>query len=446
VQQGLGIRQAVRSGDAVAALGGTIGLAQSVSQQFGAGVQQQQQQQQQREAEAADNRGLLNAADRDLRAAPAGQDGAVAGGPSMAPALDNRGLLNASERESNPGAYASVAGSARVARAGDSISSMVGTSDPQTIGNFMRANNLASSNIEAGRGYFIPADVSAYGNEGSLGQTTLNKDNTRLAALAHQRNAFSDDRDARDMRESFGYQSRLSRELSGPTIGPSSPAVGEMRAVQPSAWEQIYGSPDVQHVMNHTITGQFILKPLLGAAGTVSALVRDDNYDFSKLRGVYGTELQQAKENLAIGIGTAFVPWPGKGVSSELVTGYRVEGLGNQRMLVGASGDLEIPTVLTSKGKGPERLLYVGFDEARAQQFLQQRLEQFPSNRVTTFEVPREFVYELRAAAVAEVERSLYPSRPVIADPTKASDQFGLTAQQIERLREVVVQGSGRRR
>jgi hypothetical protein len=75
VQQGLGIRQAVRSGDAVAALGGTIGLAQSVSQQFGAGVQQQQQLQQ-REAEAADNRGLLNAADRDLRAAPAGQDGA----------------------------------------------------------------------------------------------------------------------------------------------------------------------------------------------------------------------------------------------------------------------------------------------------------------------------------------------------------------------------------
>jgi hypothetical protein len=210
VQQGLSIRQAVRSGDAAAALGGTFGLAQSVSQQFGAGVQQQQQ----REAEAADNRGLLNAADKELRAMPAVQDGAVAGGPSMAPALDNRGLLNASERESNPGAYANVAGSARVARAGDSVSSMVGTSDPQAIGNFMRANNLASSNIEAGRNYFIPADVSAYGNKSSLGQTTLNKDNARLAALAQQSSTFSDDRDARDMRESFSYRSRMSAELT----------------------------------------------------------------------------------------------------------------------------------------------------------------------------------------------------------------------------------------
>jgi Contact-dependent growth inhibition CdiA C-terminal domain len=81
VQQGMGIRQAVRSGDAAAALSGTFGLAQSVSQQLGAGVAQQQQQ---REAEAADNRGLLNAADRDLRAMPAEQDGAVTGGPSIA--------------------------------------------------------------------------------------------------------------------------------------------------------------------------------------------------------------------------------------------------------------------------------------------------------------------------------------------------------------------------
>jgi hypothetical protein len=180
VQQGLGIREAVRSGDAVAALGGTFGLAQSVSQQLGAGVEQQQQQQ--REAEAADNRGLLNAADRELRGMPAEQAGAVAGGTPVAPALDNRGLLNASERESTPGAYASVAGSARVARAGDSISSLVGTSDPQAIGNFMRANNLTSDRIAAGRNYFVPDSSTAYGHSVELGQVTLDTGNERIAA------------------------------------------------------------------------------------------------------------------------------------------------------------------------------------------------------------------------------------------------------------------------
>jgi hypothetical protein len=181
VQQGLGIRQAVRSGDAAAALSGTFGLAQSVSQQLGAGVAQQQQQ---REAEAADNRGLLNAADRDLRAMPAEQAGAVAGGTPVAPALDNRSLLNASERESNPGAYASVAGSARVARAGDSISRLVGTSDPQAIGNFMRANNLTSDRIAAGRNYFVPDSSTAYGHSVELGQVTLDTGNERIAARA----------------------------------------------------------------------------------------------------------------------------------------------------------------------------------------------------------------------------------------------------------------------
>lgn len=87
VQQGLGIRQAVRSGDTAAALGGAFGLAQSVRQQFEAGVAQQRPQQpQQREAEAADNRGLLNAADRDLRGMPAEQDGGP--NPAALPAAD----------------------------------------------------------------------------------------------------------------------------------------------------------------------------------------------------------------------------------------------------------------------------------------------------------------------------------------------------------------------
>jgi hypothetical protein len=69
VQQGLGIRQAVRSGDAAAALGGTFGLAQSVSQQFGAGVQQQPQQ---RDAEVVSSLlALISFSSKRMRPQPA---------------------------------------------------------------------------------------------------------------------------------------------------------------------------------------------------------------------------------------------------------------------------------------------------------------------------------------------------------------------------------------
>lgn len=118
-----------------------------------------------------------------------------------------------SERDYRSRTERSVAGSSYVARNGDSISRIVGSSDPQAIGNFMRANGLSSSNVEAGRNYFRPDEVTAYGDSVALGQAVLNNDNARLAALAQERFAFSDGRDARDIRESFAYQSRMSREL-----------------------------------------------------------------------------------------------------------------------------------------------------------------------------------------------------------------------------------------
>ena len=89
--------------------------------------------------------------------------------------------------------------------------------------------------------------------------------------------------------------------------------------------------------------------------------------------------------------------------------------------------------IQTNKGRGPERNLYLNFgDDARAQQFLEQRLQQFPGNTIKSFEVPKSFLDELRTTAVPEIDRSLYPNRPVIADPTKAPNQFGLTAEQLQ--------------
>jgi RHS repeat-associated protein len=133
----------------------------------------------------------------------------------------------------------------------------------------------------------------------------------------------------------------------------------------------------------------------------------------------------------------------GGAAESETVTAFRVEGAGNQRLVIGADGSVDVPQVLTRSGT--ERNLYLNFgDEARAQDFLQQRLGQFPDSTVKTFEVPKSFVDDLRANAVPEAERSLYPDRPVVADPTKAVDQFGLSRQQIDQLRQVIKPGSGR--
>ena len=127
------------------------------------------------------------------------------------------------------------------------------------------------------------------------------------------------------------------------------------------------------------------------------------------------------------------------------VTVYRVEGAGNRRIELGESGSVDIPPVYTRGGA--ERNLYLNFGkDQRAQEFLEQRLGQFPDSEVRSFQVPQSFLDELRATAVPEAQRSLHPDRPVIADPTRASDQFGLSGDQIERLRGVIIPGTGLRR
>jgi hypothetical protein len=86
---------------------------------------------------------------------------------------------------------ASVAGNGYKAKAGDSISKIIGTSDPQAIGNFMRANNLTNDRIDIGRNYFVPEDRAAYGDASALGQATLGEGNERIERLAAERAAMA---------------------------------------------------------------------------------------------------------------------------------------------------------------------------------------------------------------------------------------------------------------
>ena len=79
------------------------------------------------------------------------------------------------------------AGSVHAVGSGDSLSRILGTSDPQALGNVMRANGMRNSSLAVGQDVFVPADSSLYGNQTALGQGTLNSDNARLQAIADAR-------------------------------------------------------------------------------------------------------------------------------------------------------------------------------------------------------------------------------------------------------------------
>ena len=89
-------------------------------------------------------------------------------------------------------------------------------------------------------------------------------------------------------------------------------------------------------------------------------------------------------------------------------------------------------------------MLFLNFgDKARAEEFLVKRLSQgMPSAQIKTFEVPQSFLEELKAAAVPESMAKQFPNSPLIVDPTKAANQFGLRPEQIEALKKAATQGT----
>lgn len=124
---------------------------------------------------------------------------------------------------------------------------------------------------------------------------------------------------------------------------------------------------------------------------------------------------------------------------------FRIEGDPNTRIHIDEAGNVMIIE--------PDKTLYLTFgDEVRAQQYLAQKLGPgqklgpLPNGRAKSFEVTQEFVDKIRADAVTEQQLSLDPSlkgRPLVADPTKTADSFGLRPDQIKELEKVIVQGTG---
>jgi|GEM_PF-4253203 len=157
-------------------------------------------------------------------------DSAPSASANSSAETDNQSLINANNLATMPNYYGnSVAGQSYVAARGDSISSILGTSDPQAVGNFMRANGLTNSNIVAGNNYFVPDSTDAYGNSSGLGQNTLNADNARIAqqqALAAQNAAQAAAGGAGTnpfalSASDLGYVGKLSGYLSNPNLSAS---------------------------------------------------------------------------------------------------------------------------------------------------------------------------------------------------------------------------------
>jgi hypothetical protein len=117
-------------------------------------------------------------------------------------------------------------------------------------------------------------------------------------------------------------------------------------------------------------------------------------------------------------------------------TVFRVEGIANQRLQIGATGNVSV------QGRN---MLFLNFgDAARAEQFLATRSAQgMPGVAIKSFEVPNSFVNGLSSNAVPESMARLFPQSPLVVDVTKGANQFGLRPVQIDLLEESIVQGTG---
>jgi len=122
---------------------------------------------------------------------------------------------------------------------------------------------------------------------------------------------------------------------------------------------------------------------------------------------------------------------------TQTITVYRVEGMPNARIIIGPQGEVAIQG---------QKTLFMNFgSQVRAQEFLARRVQQgMPGATIKSFEVPQSFLTEMQQLAVPESMAGFYPGRPIIVDVTKAPNQFGLRADQIEALQRAVIQGSGR--
>jgi RHS repeat-associated protein len=138
-------------------------------------------------------------------------------------------------------------------------------------------------------------------------------------------------------------------------------------------------------------------------------------------------------------------------------TGKKVPGKEGNILLKPQGDNMTVPS---------NKTLYLNFGSAkRANEYLQKRYDQQAEGaHIKSFEVPTSYVNQLRNNAISEHDLSQLRraakapgatpeakqayedanKQPLIADPTKADDQYGLKASQLNGLRNAIIPGSGK--
>ena len=184
--------------------------------------------------------------------------------------------------------------------------------------------------------------------------------------------------------------------------------------------------------------GGYLVAPLFLSAGVGGKIAL---YSFGAAAGFVGVGKALSEQNPQLAIYRAVVlcAFASLAASGEgNVRVYRVEGTPNTRILVGDAGEVVV--------SGGEKTLFLNFGQrARAEEFLVQRKEQnMPGATIKSYEIPKSYLEEIRSTAVDEESAGRFPTLPIRVDTTKALDQFGLRAGQIETMISQIVQGSGR--
>ncbi|MFD7261156.1 RHS repeat domain-containing protein [Streptomyces sp. NPDC059874] len=121
-----------------------------------------------------------------------------------------------------------------------------------------------------------------------------------------------------------------------------------------------------------------------------------------------------------------------------VVTVYRVEGPGNERVRILPGGFVTF--------RNTKKAIFLNFGvKSRAEDFVEKRHAQgFNDTVIKAFDVEKPFLEYLRANAVPEKMAKDHPSAPLVVDTTKAVDQYMLRPEHMKLMYEAMVRDSGR--
>ncbi len=228
----------------------------------------------------------------------------------------------------------------------------------------------------------------------------------------------------------------------------------DTRSVQQRASDRLNALPTIGRSDQSYIEYYIDSVPLLGGivegigdtAGYVRGLFTDETYSRNVFTGNFLTPEQEQFAALELatgglgGLTNRFASSFGASVA-DTARFFRIDDSTFGPRIVNDA----VPLVLTNKGKGPERTLFVNIEQPdRALEFAEKRISQGIDPIITVGEIDNTLFNQLKATSVHDksVSAGLNPSAPLKVDfPTP--NQFGLrTSDHIQSFREAIVPGS----